>query len=80
MYHCIHQHPEIENKCKFWEDLDNNFWVVHVEHPLWEEENDAWMQEIEEEHFFNKIMEPYGVVSTVIHEIFIHLKSDEISK
>ena len=38
------------------------------------------MQEIEKEYFLNKIMEPYGVVSTVIHEIFIHLKSDEISK
>ena len=43
--------------------------MLHVEIPLWDEEDDGWMLKVEEEYFLNNAMESYDVVSTVIHEI-----------
>ena len=43
--------------------------MLHLEIPLWDEEDDGWMLEVEEEYFLNNNIELYDVVSTVIHEI-----------
>lgn len=52
--------------------------MVHVENSLWEEEDDAWMQEVEKEYFFNNPMESYSVVSNGIHDILESVETHDI--